>query len=143
MYGRSVASEEVAQATPEASTSRRPRRRILPFLLLVGGAVLAIHFAGTAPKTQHVRFVLGPRAAAVTALEIAYVDAQGDVARQARLTYDEGAPRVVAHEPDLADGDFTLRIDLDTKEGRRSVERRVTLRGDGTTSLDLSSAIPE
>lgn len=110
---------------------------------MAAGVAVAMYLGRAAPKTQHVRFVLGSRSTSVSALEIAYFDAAGDVARQTRLVYDEGAPRVVAHEPELLDGDYRVRIDIDAQEGRRSVERRVTLRGDGTTSVDLSSATSE
>lgn len=100
-----------------------------------------MYLASKSPRDQHVTFVLGTSAARVTGLEVQYVAADGDVARDTRMAFEPGqAPRVVSHEPKLADGDYRLRIDLDTREGRRSVERRVTL-GGGTTQVDLSSAI--
>ncbi len=43
---------------------------------------------------------------------------------------------MAAHDPELADGDYRLLIDVDTREGRRSLESRVTL-GGGTTQVDL------
>jgi hypothetical protein len=131
-------NEETEEPKPKLRS-----RRLLPFFILAIGAVVAMYFQKTGPRTQHLRLVLGGRAADVHALDLAYVDESGEVVRQARLPYDRGAPRIVAHEPELVDGDYRLRIDLDTQEGRRSVERRVTLRGDGTTSVDLASAIPE
>ena len=57
------------------------------------------------------------------------------------MSFEPGqAPRVVSHEPQLADGEYRLRIDLDTREGRRTVERRVTL-GGGTTQVDLAGLL--
>jgi hypothetical protein len=110
-------------------------------VFLAGGALVAAYLSSKSPRDQHVAVVLGPAAFEVTGLEIQYVAADGDVARDARMTFEPGkAPRIVSHEPQLADGDYRLRIDLDTREGRRSVERRVTL-GGGTTQVDVAGAL--
>jgi hypothetical protein len=114
------------------------RRKLLPFLVLGAGALIAGYISSKSPRDQHLRLVLGAQAADVTGLEIQYVAEDGEVARDARMTFSLGeAPRIVSHEPQLADGDYRLRIDLDTREGRRSFERRVTL-GGGTTQVDVS-----
>ena len=120
----------------------RPRKKLLPILFLAGGALLASYLASKSPRDQHVSLVLGAAAPEITQLEIQYVAADGDLARAARMTFGAtGAPRVVSHEPQLADGDYRLRIDLDTsRQGRRSVERRVTL-GGGTTQVDLATVL--
>lgn len=130
------------EAPPAASPARRSiLRRRAPLLILLAGGALAAYLASRGPRTQHVRFVLGAAASEVTMLEVQYVDPEGDVARQARLTFDAGAaPRVVPHEPELPDGDYRLRIEVDAREGRRAVERQVTLSG-GTTSVDLAGAL--
>jgi hypothetical protein len=121
-----------------AQTSARPRRRLLP-LVLIGGAVLAAYLTSKTPHEQHLTLVLGDRAPSVIGVEMQYVAPDGDVARVARFTFEPGkAPRVIAHEPHLTDGDYRLHIDLDTREGRRTVERRVTL-GGGTTQVDVAS----
>jgi hypothetical protein len=87
------------------------------------------------------KLVFGAKSETVRVLEIQYVAGDGDVARDTRMIFEPGgAPRVVSHEPQLADGDYRLRIDLDTREGRRSVERRVTL-GGGTTQIDLAGVL--
>ena len=115
------------------------RRKLLPFLVLGAGALIAAYLASKSPRDQHLRLVLGTHAADVTGVEIQYLADDGDLARDARMTFAPGqAPRIVSHEPQLADGDYRLRIDLDTREGRRTVERRVTL-GGGTTQLDLAA----
>jgi len=109
--------------------------------VLGSGALIAAYLASKSPRDQHLRLVLGPQAAEVTAVEIQYIAEDGDVARDARMTFAAGqAPRIVSHEPQLADGDYRLRIDLDTREGRRSVERRVTL-GGGTTQVDVTHVL--
>ena len=130
-------------AVRESPLPVRPvrRRKLLPFLVLGAGALIAGYLSSKSPRDQHLRLVLGPRAAEVTGLEVQYVGEDGDVARDARMTFAAGeAPRIVSHEPQLADGDYRLRIDLDTREGRRSVERRVTL-GGGTTQVDVTSVL--
>ena len=109
--------------------------------VLVAGLLVAAYFGGKAPRDQHVKLVLGPSAGSVTGLEIQYIAADGDLARAARMAFEPGGPpRVVSHEPQLADGDYGLRIEIDTREGRRSTERRVTL-GGGTTQVDLAGII--
>lgn len=117
------------------------RRPLLKFGLLAAGLALAGYLGTKAPRDQHVTLVLGPSADRVIAMEIQYLAADGELARDARMAFEAGAaPRVVSHEPHLADGDYTLRIDLDTREGRRSTERRVTL-GGGTTQIDLAGVL--
>jgi hypothetical protein len=141
--GRSVASEDEPVRESPLPVSVRPvrRRKLLPFLVLGAGALIAGYLSSKSPRDQHLRLVLGPRAAEVTGLEVQYVAEDGDVARDARMTFGAGeAPRIVSHEPQLADGEYRLRIDLDTREGRRSVERRVTL-GGGTTQVDVANVL--
>ena len=119
----------------------RPRRSLLKFGVLAVGLLIAGYFSHKAPRDQHVKLVLGDRAGDVLGLEIQYIGESGDLARDARMAFEPGgAPRVVSHEPHLADGDYGLRIDLDTREGRRSTERRVTL-GGGSTQVDLAGVL--
>ena len=113
------------------------RRRLLGLAILVVGVALIPYFASRSPKDQHLRIVLGDRATTVTALSVEYLNDQGDSMREVRMTYEEGkAPRVVSLEPRLPDGDYRLKIEADTREGRRQGERRVTL-GGGTTSVEM------
>jgi hypothetical protein len=109
--------------------------------VLAAGGVVALFLASRSPREQHVRLVLGPAAERVTGLELQYLAADGEVARATRLAFEPGrAPRVVSHEPQLVDGEYRLRIDVDTREGRRTAERRVTL-GGGTTQVDLAAVV--
>ena len=113
----------------------------MPFAVLAAGGLAAVYVASKSPRDQHVTFVLGASADRVTELEVQYFAADGDLARDTRMGFEPGkAPRVVSHEPKLPDGDYGLRIDVDTREGRRSVERRVTL-GGGTTQVDLAAVV--
>ena len=87
------------------------------------------------------RVVLGAAAPEVKALDLRYIAGDGDVMREVHFTYpNEPAPRVVAHEPKLPSGEYQLQLDVDTREGRRAVQRRVTL-GGGSTQVDVSSAL--
>jgi len=126
---------------PFAPPPVRPRRSLLKFGLLIVGLAVAGYFGQKAPRDQHVTLVLGPASDRVIGLEIQYIGADGELARAARMAFEGGAaPRVVSHEPHLADGDYSLRIDIDLREGRRSTERRVTL-GGGTTQIDLTGVL--
>ena len=133
---------EPAPEPPPAPPARAPKRRILPIAVLAAGAMLAAYLSSKSPHEQHVSLVLGDRAPGVTGLELQYLTDDGEAARVARFTFEPGkAPRVVSHQPELADGDYRLRIDLDAREGRRTVERRVRL-GGGTTQVDVASEPP-
>ncbi|AKV02266.1 hypothetical protein AKJ09_08929 [Labilithrix luteola] len=117
------------------------RRRLRGLFFLIGGALVTLWFATRSPREQHVRFVLGPHAAEVTGLDVQYLEPNGEVTRENEMRFEPGqAPRIVTHEPSLTDGEYRLRIDVDTREGRRSVERQVTLSG-GSTSVDLAGVI--
>jgi hypothetical protein len=126
---------------PAAPARRSPRRRLLPLALLVAGGAAAAYLASSGPRTQHLRLVLGDGAARVDGVTVQYVTPAGEAMRESRLTFEPArAPRVVALDPELPDGDYRLEIDLDTREGRRSTERRVTL-GGGSTSVDLAGVL--
>ncbi len=117
------------------------RRRIVSLVALAAGLGLALYLGGKAPREQHVKIVVGNAAPSVVGLEVQYLAGDGELARSARMTFSPGtAPRVIAHDPELADGDYRLRIDVDMRVDRRSVERRVTL-GGGTTQVDLAGLL--
>lgn len=115
------------------------RKRLFGFAFLGGGLALALYLGTKAPREQHVRLVLGARAPEITAVDVRYVTDDGEEARAARFTFAEGAaPRILGHDPDLADGDYLVQVSLDARTGRRSLERRVTL-GGGSTQVDLEA----
>lgn len=110
-------------------------------MFLVFGLGVALYLGGTGPREQHVRIVLGEAAPEVAGVDLQYLGEGGDVVREARLTYRSGsAPRVVAHEPRIADGSYRLHIDVTTSKRRVSLERSVTL-GGGSSQVDLSAAL--
>ena len=139
---QSDTAEPGAEASPSATTTPSPRRRPLTrFVFLAFGLLVALYLGTQGPKEQHVRVVLGAAAPDVTTVGLQYVSKDGDVAREAHFAYGKGAaPRVVAHEPQLPNGEYRLQIDLDTIDGRRAIQRQVTL-GGGSTQVDVSSAL--
>ncbi len=81
--------------------------------------------------------MLGDAAPRVTQLELRYVHVDGEILRQARFSFEPGhAPRVLAHDPSLPDGDYRVLVDVDLSDGHREVERRITL-ASGSTQLEL------
>lgn len=130
-----------AEPAPKGNGGAAPRRRVRSIVILGFAAFAAFYVATLRPREQHVRIVLGAGAPEVSAVELRYVAADEEVAREARFTYTPGrAPRVVAHEPELPDGPYRLEIDLDARDGRRMVQRQVTL-GGGSTQVDVSDAL--
>lgn len=126
------------------------RRRVASFAIVAVGLALLVFFTNKVPREQVVRIVLGDAAPRVTEVHVRYAertgktpDAHGDWLREASFRFTpEKAPRIVSHEPRLADGDYVVEIDVQTGEKPATIERRVTLSG-GTTSLDVSQAIPK
>jgi len=135
--------EEPESPAPVQSPALRTRSRMFKVVLLVLGLGIAAYVGKMGPHEQHVRIILGDQRWLVKAVDLEYVAEDGEVARSAHFTYvAPDAPRIVAHEPQLPDGTYRLRIDVDTREGRRAVERQVTL-GGGSTQVDISSALTQ
>jgi hypothetical protein len=138
-------SEKDAPAPAPAAQEREPvsprRRPIVRLVFLVFGLLVALYLSRQGPQEQHVRIVLGSGAPHVTGLDLQYIGPEGDIVREAHLIYPKGgAPRVVSHEPKLPNGDYRLQIDLEAREGRRGVQRQVTL-GGGSTQVDVSNVL--
>jgi len=128
-------------AAPVPATPSPRRRTLSRVLFLVFGLLVALYLGTQGAQEQHVRVVLGGAAPEVTGVGLQYVAQDGEVAREAHFAYAKGtAPRVVSHEPKLPNGDYRLEIDLDTHDGRRAIQRQVTL-GGGSTQVDVSSAL--
>jgi hypothetical protein len=113
--------------------------------LILGAAAIAalLVFRHHGPRAQHVRVVLGAKAAKVTTLTLALHErADDDPLRHARFDYAKGAaPRVAAWDLEAPSGVYTVRVEAETIEGRRTVEREVTL-AEGTASVDVVEALP-
>jgi hypothetical protein len=118
-------------------------------IALLGGAVLvsAALCARGWPKNREVHYLLGSRARSVIELDAAWSDeATGEDLREASFRYERGrAPRVVVHEPSLADGRYAVAITVvtadesGTRQSTRVVEH-VDLAAE-SVSLDLAPRI--
>lgn len=121
------------------SAARRLVGRAGPVLLVVAGALVLGGLLDRAPKTQSIRLMLGEGARTTRAVRVRYENGSGELEREAQLQFAPGAaPRVLALEPTLADGAYTLQIEVEREEGRALVERRVTLSG-GTLQVPLDA----
>lgn len=116
-------------------------------LLLFGAVAIGAYFllAPSFPKDQNVNVVLGDAAPQVREVTLRYDPAKGenDWSRQVTLRFDSqaGAPRVVHHQARLPDGDYVISIEARGAAGMAaSTERRVQLRGESSTSVDISEA---
>jgi hypothetical protein len=127
------------------------RKRIAQLVLIVAAVALYLVLSRHWPRSQIVHIVLGDAAPRVEELTLRYAERPGpggDLTRQVTFPYPRGtAPRIVTHEPNLPDGDYTVEVDIlgakDTRPEpfRATIERRVTLEG-GTVSIDVSQAVP-
>jgi hypothetical protein len=122
------------------------QKGIFARLFLVGAvAVLVASFARGFPRAQTVHYVLGDGAPRVEEIDARWAQGRrsddGAFMRAASFHYAPGqAPRVITHEPKLADGDYTVEIDIVANRERRTVTREVVL-GGGTTNIELASSI--
>jgi hypothetical protein len=125
-------------------------RRLLPLGIAAAGIAVYLFLSSRGPTDQAIRIVLGDAAPQVTEVDARYVPAgdgtsspqDSEVLRAVTFHYAPGAaPRIVSHEPRLANGEYVVQMEFVLSEGRRlNVERRVMLQG-GSTSMDVSRAI--
>jgi hypothetical protein len=123
-------------------------RRFAPVALLVPAAAAAATLGPRWPKDQRVRYELGEEADRVEEIDARWAPSasggaeRDDWAREATFRFGRGrAPRVVSHEPRLADGDYVVEIEIQAGGKTAIVHRNVTLEG-GTTTLDLAGVVP-
>jgi hypothetical protein len=142
------------------------RRRLFPLGIAAVGLAVYFFLAPRAPTEQAVRIVLGDAAPRVVDLDVRYVypgglgvspngaGASPDLTREVTFHYAPGAaPRIVSHEPKLANGDYLVQMEFGlspassgsalpdaTPRPAVTVERYVTLSG-GSTSIDVSRAL--
>lgn len=115
-------------------------------LLLFGafGAGAYFFLAPRFPKDQSVNVVLGDAAPSVTDVSLHYaIEDDPESSRDVTLHFDHGkAPRVVHHEARLVDGAYLLTIEVRGDGAHAwSDQRRVELRGGGSTSIDVSERL--
>jgi hypothetical protein len=133
-------------------TATSSQRRLLPLGIAAAGIAVYLFLSPRAPTDQAIRIVLGDAAPQVTEVDVRYGAGSGasheraagseEVARAVTFHYAPGAaPRIVSHEPRLANGEYVVEMEFVLAAGHRvNVERRVTLQG-GSTSIDVSRAI--
>jgi hypothetical protein len=133
-----------------------PPRRLLPLGIAAVGVAVYFFLAPRAPVDQAIRIVLGDAAPRVAEVDVRYVAAgpNPDLTREVTFHYARGAaPRIVSHEPRLANGDYVVQMEFgiftplvptsaSSSEpiARVNVDRSVTLQG-GTMSIDVSRAL--
>jgi hypothetical protein len=116
--------------------------QILRILLVLAAAAIVVVMSRSCPKDQVIHVVLGDAASRVEEVVIRYGKDE-DFQREARFRYQPGkAPRILTHEPRLAEGDYTVEIEVLARNNRNTVRRRVTLAG-ATTSIDVSEQVPK
>jgi hypothetical protein len=131
------------------SAWRERARRLAPVILALALVAIWLVFGSKIPRDQTVHVVLGDAAPRVTEVRLTYSDTDAtpragsdDFSRDATYRYAEGsAPRVVTHEARLRNGDYVLEIELSTRKGASTAQRRVKLHGD-PVSVDVREAVP-
>jgi hypothetical protein len=116
-------------------------RLLLPAAALAVAAVLSREW----PEPQTVHHVLGDGATRVQEVDARWEKGQGpdDVLREATFHYAPGqAPRVVTHEPRLANGEYTVEIEITAQNDQRSTVTRHVLLAGGVTDIELARVVP-
>jgi hypothetical protein len=121
------------------------RRKLGPLVLIGAGVVMMLFLGPKMPRDQLVHVVLGDAAPRVTEVRVRYAErgaSDADFAREATFRYAQGAaPRIVTHEPRLANGEYDLEIELSKGNDRALVKRQVKLDG-SPVSLDVRESVP-
>ena len=127
------------------------RKRFARFFLLAAAVAIAMLLFRHWPKEQTIHYVLGNAAPHVEELDARWAlvsgkgDASGDEpwAREVTYHYAPGqAPRVVTHEPRLADGDYLVEVELVADNDQKSIVRKHVMLSGGVTQIELASYDP-
>ena len=116
-------------------------RRAFRFVLLIVAISAFAFFKKTAPREQTLHF---RGAEDLRELEVCYAEKTSaeDCTTSAVFRFPEGSPHLVTHEPKLADGEYTIKLDVTTATGaHRSLVRSVDL-GGKPVKIALDSAPP-
>jgi hypothetical protein len=129
--------------------------RVLLARLVVPAAAIAVAavLSRSWPKDQTVHYVLGDGAARVEELDARWAsekDADDAWLREVDFRYEPGkAPRVVTHEPRLANGEYTVEIAIVAANERGTPQgvstarvRRHVVLGGGVTNIQLAGSVP-
>jgi hypothetical protein len=127
------------------------RQRFARLLLLAAALVVAVALSRRWPRAQTIHYVLGDAAAHIEQLDARWApiagagDAPGEEpwTREVAYHFARGqAPRVVTHEPRLADGDYLVEVELAADETHRSIVRKRVVLSGGVTQIELASSDP-
>ena len=125
--------------------SKRLARLAVLVAALAGFVVLSRGW----PKDRAMHFVLGDAAPRVEALTVGYSEGGDEFTRGASFHFAHGAaPRIVTHEVRLAEGDYTIEIEVASRSEIGASEQRSTLRrhvrvDESSASIDVSKAVPK
>ncbi len=128
-------------------------RRMTFLALGTAGFVAYLVTAPQVPHTQTVHYVLGDSAPRVDELRVRYApytvaakhdEMAEDWTREVAFRFaDGGAPRIVTHEPRLANGDYVVEVEIVSRAHANTTGRsRASLAGE-PTSIDVSTAVPQ
>ncbi len=121
------------------------RLRRTGIIVVFGVVAAAVYFVmgPQFPKDQSVNVVLGDVAPEATEVSLRYTPpSDRTAARDVVMRFERGkAPRVVHHEARLADGPYLLAVEVRGTTGTLSEERRIELRGGGSTSVDVKGVM--
>ncbi len=124
------------------------RGRVAKLVVAAAAVTLFLFLGRDWPKDQHVRLVLGDSSPRVEELTVRYAPRSSEEwTREVSFRYAPGsdgrvAPRIVTHDVRLADGEWTVEIEVASKTDRATVKRRVTLEGKAV-SIELAQAVPK
>lgn len=112
------------------------RKRLAPFVILVGLVVVGSTVFDASPRETEIRYDLGPQHETVREARIVYFT-EGQEVKGVRFHWDRGAPPSLRHTVELSPGRYDIQVDLMEAEGHRSVRRALRVPADGLVRIDL------
>jgi len=112
------------------------RKRLAPFVILVGLVVVGGTVFDASPRETEIRYDLGPGHGEVREARIVYVT-EGEEVKGVRFQWDDGAPPSLRHTVELSPGRYDIRADVVGRGGPRSIRRALRVPADGVVRIDL------
>jgi hypothetical protein len=151
----------VTPSTTPAPVTPSTTKRLVRFGVLMAALAIFLVLSRGWPKDRVMHFSLGDSAPRVEELRVGYSEAGDEFTRGATFHFALGtAPRIVTHEVRLAEGDYTIEIEVASRasaaggyaqpaqpaqteqsEQRSTVKRRVHVDQD-SVSIDVSKVVP-
>jgi hypothetical protein len=115
-------------------------RRLAPLVFVAAIGALWLVLGRKLPHAQTLHVILGSAAPRVTEVRLTYAEG-AEAIREATFHWAEGAaPRIVTHEPRLADGEYRVHIEVTARNGHATVERTVKIE-ENPVSIDVQEAV--